>query len=242
MAKFQTTEDINASIARIIREAEKELVLVSPYLKFSDRLKGHLEDKLRVAPDLLVQIVYGKRKKLDLDVSEWLRSWPKVKKTFRKNLHAKCYLNEEEAIVTSMNLYEYSQQNNDEMGILVSQEEDTALYEDIREEAERIGSLSEPEKPPKPPRPKARAATKPPVKGFCIRCKTEISAKPMEPYCKRLEPYRKGCYTIWNRFKNKDFKEKHCHTCGKEHEATMKKPVCLDCFHKYKNVLEFATG
>ena len=239
MPKFQTTEDINASIVRIIREAEKELVLVSPYLKFSDRLKGHLEDKLRGAPDLLVQIVHGKKKKLDQDVSEWLRSWPKVKKTFRENLHAKCYLNEKEAIVTSMNLYEYSQQNNDEMGILVSQEEDTALYKNIREEAERIGSLSEPKKPR---RPKARAASKPPAKGFCIRCKTEIPAKPMEPYCEGLEPFLKGCYTSWNRFKNADYEEKHCHTCGKEHKATMSKPVCLTCYRKYRNVLEFAAG
>ncbi len=34
-----------------------------------------------------------------------------------QNLHAKCYLNEKAAIITSMNLYDFSQVNNNEMGV-----------------------------------------------------------------------------------------------------------------------------
>ena len=37
---------------------------------------------------------------------------------FSKNLHAKCYLNEKKMIITSMNLYEFSQVNNREMAFL----------------------------------------------------------------------------------------------------------------------------
>jgi phosphatidylserine/phosphatidylglycerophosphate/cardiolipin synthase-like enzyme len=58
---------------------------------------------------------------------------------FVTNLHAKCYLNETTAIVTSMNLYEFSQQNNDEMGILVTWDADRQLYQDIYAEAQRLG-------------------------------------------------------------------------------------------------------
>ena len=50
-----------------------------------------------------------------------------IKTSVRKNLHAKCYLNEKEALLTSMNLYEYSQEHNDEMGILVSVDQRSAL-------------------------------------------------------------------------------------------------------------------
>ena len=35
------------------------------------------------------------------------------------------------ALVTSMNLYDYSQENNHEMGILVTREEDKGLYDEI---------------------------------------------------------------------------------------------------------------
>lgn len=37
------------------------------------------------------------------------------------NVHAKCYLNDSSMIVCSMNLYEYSEKNNREMGFCLNQ-------------------------------------------------------------------------------------------------------------------------
>ncbi len=48
-----------------------------------------------------------------------------VRLSFCKNLHAKCYLNESECIISSLNLYEFSQINNNEMGILIRKYEDS---------------------------------------------------------------------------------------------------------------------
>src|SRR5690606_13617598 len=56
---------------------------------------------------------------------------------------AKCYLNEEICIVTSLNLYEFSQVNNNEMGILLRRSEDGEIYKDAYEEAQRIIRISE---------------------------------------------------------------------------------------------------
>ena len=42
-----------------------------------------------------------------------------------------------------MNLYSFSQQNNDEMRILVTKEQDPELYNDISEEAQRLLTISE---------------------------------------------------------------------------------------------------
>lgn len=55
----------------------------------------------------------------------------------------KCYINENEAIVTSMNLYSFSQQNNDEMGIHITKEKDADLYKDISDEVQRLLTISE---------------------------------------------------------------------------------------------------
>ena len=52
-------------------------------------------------------------------------------------------LNENEAIVTSMNLISFSQQNNDEMGIHVTKENDADLYNDIYDEVQRLLTISE---------------------------------------------------------------------------------------------------
>jgi len=64
---------------------------------------------------------------------------------FSKNLHAKCYLNEDKMIISSMNLYEFSQQNNREMGILIdtANEPDKQVYEDATRDMDSIIHNSE---------------------------------------------------------------------------------------------------
>ena len=59
------------------------------------------------------------------------------------DLHAKCYLNEELCIITSLNLYEFSQINNNEMGVLIRRSEDAELYKEAYEEAQRIIRISD---------------------------------------------------------------------------------------------------
>jgi phosphatidylserine/phosphatidylglycerophosphate/cardiolipin synthase-like enzyme len=74
---------------------------------------------------------------------EWLRGMTYVRTSFCKNLHAKCYMNEEMCIITSLNLYEFSQVNNNEMGILIQRSDDSQLYKDAYEEAQRIIRISD---------------------------------------------------------------------------------------------------
>ena len=52
-------------------------------------------------------------------------------------------MNENECIITSLNLYEFSQINNNEMGILIARDADNQLYSDAYEEAQRIIRISE---------------------------------------------------------------------------------------------------
>lgn len=64
-------------------------------------------------------------------------------------------------------------------------------------------------------------------KGFCIRCKQEIKPDPNKPLCPK-------CYTEWNKYKNQDYKEKYCHLCGKNHDSSVAKPLCLNCFKQMR--------
>jgi hypothetical protein len=52
-------------------------------------------------------------------------------------------MSEEMCIVTSLNLYEFSQVNNNEMGILIQRSDDAQLYKDAYEEAQRIIRISD---------------------------------------------------------------------------------------------------
>lgn len=57
---------------------------------------------------------------------------------FYEKLHAKCYLNEDVGIITSMNLYEFSELNNREMGISVDANIDYEVYKQITAEIDSL--------------------------------------------------------------------------------------------------------
>lgn len=140
MAKFLNTSGTNFFLEELIKNAKERLILISPYLRLNDRIKELLEDKDRLKID--IRIVYGKSD-LHPDEIKWMQKLDYVRLSFCKNLHAKCYLNEGECIISSLNLYEFSQVNNNEMGILVRKYEDDEVFKDAYEEAQRIIRISE---------------------------------------------------------------------------------------------------
>ena len=140
MAKFLNSSGTTYHLEELIKNASDRLIIISPYLKLNERIKELLEDRNRLKID--IRIVYGKN---DLHPEEinWLKNLTFIRTSFCKNLHAKCYLNENECIITSLNLYEFSQVNNNEMGVLIYRNEDSKLYADTYEEAQRIIRISD---------------------------------------------------------------------------------------------------
>ncbi|MGE4402899.1 MAG: phospholipase D family protein [Desulfobulbus sp.] len=140
MPKFLNTSATNYYLEDLIKNARERLVLISPFLKLNDRIKELLEDKDRMKID--IRIVYGKSE-LQPEEINWLKELTFVRTSFCKNLHAKCYLNEESCIITSLNLYEFSQVNNNEMGVFISRDEDSNVYKDAYDESQRIIRISD---------------------------------------------------------------------------------------------------
>ncbi|MBP8000788.1 MAG: phospholipase D family protein [Chloroflexi bacterium] len=236
MAKFLDTTGVSYHLQQLINQAQDTLILISPYLKINERLRQSLDDKDRMKID--IRVIYGKNE-LQPDQINWLRSLKFVRTSFCENLHAKCYLNEREAIITSMNLYEFSQINNQEMGVYVTKADDPELYEDIYGEARRLIRISEEirvsvEKVVAPLVEHKTAIVEPKnapavieEKGFCIRCAKEINLNPAAPYCS-------DCYRTWKRFENPTYQERYCHLCGKDNASSMNKPVCYECYRQNK--------
>ena len=139
MANFLNTSKINFLLEDLIQTAKEELILISPYLKFNDRMRELLHDKS--GQGLEIKIVYGKQD-MNANEAKWLAEQRHIKASFCKNLHAKCYLNENHCIVTSMNLYDFSQVNNNEMGVTFAKTQDKLLYSQAYEEAQRLLRIS----------------------------------------------------------------------------------------------------
>ena len=102
--------------------ADEFLIIISPFIKLHSRYKDSLKSKINNHKFELT-VVFGKNeenisKSINADDLEFLKQFPNVKIAYEPRLHAKYYSNEFSALLTSMNLYDYSQDHNIEFGIL----------------------------------------------------------------------------------------------------------------------------
>ena len=130
MAEFLNTQKIKEYLSKIIETAEKELVIISPYIQTNDTFIELLKkaDKRGVETTLIY-----KEKEVKEFEKDKLKSIDNLNLLHHPNLHCKCYYNESYLIICSMNLYDYSQRNNREMGVLFRRtDEDSNGWNDYK--------------------------------------------------------------------------------------------------------------
>ena len=188
MATFLTTNGVSHHLEELVRGAEERLFLVSPYLKINDRFRDLLAHRLKRG--LKVRLLYGKKRDdLPAGLETWLADQPNLECRFRPHLHGKCYVSEVAAVVTSMNLYEYSQQTNDEFGVRLTPGEDRAAFTELVAELNRVflaaepvafaafGQPAAPAAAPRPPLFEADRPAPPPATGAGKKVSTSQLAK-----------------------------------------------------------------
>ena len=132
MAKFLTTIELSYQILQIIKTADREIILVTPYIKLSPNLKDNLAEANRKGKE--ITLIYGKSG-LSKEEKTFLDSLDNLSIYFHENLHAKCYFNEFSMLITSMNLYEFSEKRNKEFGVFIEREfDEDGIYDDVIEE------------------------------------------------------------------------------------------------------------
>jgi phosphatidylserine/phosphatidylglycerophosphate/cardiolipin synthase-like enzyme len=241
MAKYLRTSGISAGVEELIREAKERLYIISPYLKLSDHIKELLNDKEREKAE--VRIIFGKQELNPTEMS-YLQNLKYVRLYFSKNLHAKCYLNEKKMIISSMNLYEFSQQNNREMGILIERdiESDKPVYDDAWKDIESILNNATDfayVEAPKENSPTDIPKLKTPIiesrksenklNGYCIRTGIEI------PF-NVDKPMSYDAFKSWSKFSDPDYAEKFCHFSGEPSngETSVSRPILKKNWKKAK--------
>lgn len=122
MAKFLTGNELNLEVEKIFEEAIFQIVLISPYIKLHDRYISALKTKM-IDDKIKIIIVFGKSeddisRSMKAEDFNFFKEFPNIEIRYERRLHAKYYMNESKAILTSMNLYSYSQDNNIEAGVL----------------------------------------------------------------------------------------------------------------------------
>jgi hypothetical protein len=121
MAKFIYGTALSLCIENMIKNANQYLFLISPYIKLHDRIKDELKKK-KPNEKLQIVIVFGKNeedrsKSLSNEDLNFLKDFPNILICYEKNLHAKYYASESSSLITSMNLHQFSQNSNVEVGV-----------------------------------------------------------------------------------------------------------------------------
>jgi len=124
MATFLTGNELNAQLENLFEYANEYLYLISPYIKLHDRYASALKTK-RENYDLKIVVVFGKNeddfsKSMKQEDFNFFKEFPNIEIRYEKRLHAKYYANEASAILTSMNLYTFSQDYNIEAGVFTN--------------------------------------------------------------------------------------------------------------------------
>lgn len=148
MVDFLNTAKAYSEIEGIVSRAENDLVLISPYLQ----IPRPFMERLHYASDRkgVNIVIVCRRESLKREEFNDLKNITRLDLLDSPHLHAKCFYNEARMVVTSLNLYKYSQINNREMGLLLTKETDASAFDEAVEEAEFIIETSRPIRVNKP--------------------------------------------------------------------------------------------
>lgn len=126
MSHFLNREKFNFWIPKLITKADEEVLLIVPYIKTSNTVFNALQKANK--ENKRIVIVY-RENKLDIKEKEKLLALDNLDLLHHPNIHCKCYYNGDLLIIGSINLYEYSEKNNREMGAIFSYLEDGKIEE-----------------------------------------------------------------------------------------------------------------
>lgn len=231
--RFLKTYGIMSSVKDVITSAKESITIVSPYLDVSEDCLGCL-----CSTSVRKCLVFGKD---DMRKSQ-KDDFKKVENLnvhYVRQLHAKCYINEDKAVITSMNLLEKSKKNI-EIGLEIYRERNPELYKEIKAEVCSIfddkSCLYD--------------IYRETTDGYCIVCGHSIPFNEKKPFCDACEEYVERemdkmegdieCdFELFPEWFAEYFGEPYCHRCGKKYiyrkeysdgQIGIYHPLCKSCW------------
>lgn len=233
-------DHIYPDLIDLISRAQGLLLLVSPYWHPNQRVETELERAAQRGVTLYLIARGGDDRAAQEEKLRSVRTrLPCVQASFVERLHAKFYLSESEAIVTSMNMHEASALDSIEVGVRLTKAQHPDVHQgllqfggkliDIGTQDQLRARLSVPADAPRPRTPAAPRERAPAprrcLEGHCLRCKDAIELNVEKPLCG-------DCYSRWAEYKNPEYEEKYCHACGSKTSTSILKPLCRSCWKR----------
>ena len=229
---------IQDRIIEIIKNSKEFCFLVTPFYQPWTILNRELEKAARQEKKIVFILRNTDENRFNCDSLNYDYGFDVV---FVDRLHTKLYLNECEALISSMNLYESSKDNNYELGYYFGNRTQAKnLKEAVIDNDILMGDwnilrgryFNNYESPKNQRFDRENIQDSAPRNlgdnGFCIRCGEPIPLDPARPLCDE-------CFKSWSQWNNYGFYERFCHICRKDYghsfgiSPSYNNPVCFDC-------------
>ncbi len=142
---FITGKKLANEIYDTIFYSEKYLLILSPFVQLDKYFKENVFKTHLNNSNVHIILVFGKneqniRKSFKTEDIKYFKQFPNITIVYIPKLHAKYYGNERKSIITSMNLIDYSIDNNIEFGVISKKKtiKQNSLFEDTLNESLRI--------------------------------------------------------------------------------------------------------
>jgi hypothetical protein len=219
-------DDIMAIIKEVLREpkAGEKVYLISPFWKLNTNFRDSISDAIENRIHLRCLI------RADQSLTDEDRAFAenvRLEMRFLDHLHAKLYWSPRIAVVTSMNLHNYSDKETREIALVINDsgylKELEALADSWWDKATRPTAKGQTHSPRVLSGSISEKRGKADRRGFCVRCGKSKSYNPNYPLCD-------DCYSTWAKFKDEDYAENNCHGCGRPAQSSVARPLCRDCY------------
>lgn len=237
-ARLLKPHQIASETIELIDRSNRHAILVSPYVK----LWGMLEQTLERAKNRGTRLTFFLRAEAKVgDLANGLHRKYGAEVVTLKDLHAKLFVGDTRAIVSSMNLYDASQSKNFELAMMFEQKPDVdrirrecvdeglrqltpiarfegAFKADVAAEQARLAELERQFE----------------SLGHCVMCGIRVELE------RKVKPYRVRCTNCYSRDPDMDQYREHtkrCFLCGKPHGGVLTEPYHLECARVMKEYL-----
>lgn len=252
MTKIVGAKEAIRHIESIILNAEDLIVLVSPFVEPPDGIFNAMELASRNGKRIFLVCRVNK---LKIQVRDRLQGIPTLRIIDQASMHAKCYFNEKELVISSLNLLKYSVEKSKELGTYFEASQSQKQFSEAL--ADAVSRLAIPELN-KEILQKARILNQyrdlsrkeysdrhrlfdfrliKGEKGYCIRCRNRMD------YFNGNYPMCYTCFADWAQEYDYLHIENWCHRCGKETKNVARpiskaRPLCYACFADYISMLK----
>ncbi len=231
-----THGSVQQDILNLINGAQQVLVLACPYLDPWRGLIAAIERAHARGVTIYLILRGGEDREKQAAAAEILRPFLRSL-NFIERLHAKVYLSEQAAVLSSMNLVASSALDSVEFAVSSTKQLHPDGYQQALKVCEAFMAMAEQDRlrhsaghgissasasriaPPVQP----KGATRRRNTGHCIRCSDELALNPDKPLCP-------DCYRKWSKYADADYAEECCHHCGRKAATSMRKPLCRSCY------------